>query len=177
MNERVGIVANESTEELIQKADKASEIADNNDLNIRMAAGLIKSRWNLIAFFPVYLFAYLNNIIPYQPIRDIVDNKIEDHAFDASIKLLLGLLVFPIFYVLVTLILWLVGVPTLYVFGYLALSIFTCRFFKSAKDIFKHKKERDKLKEFALQHPEEYTEFVNSINTFKTLRNSLFPSE
>ncbi len=176
MNERVAIVAKEANEELIQKADNVSEIAEKNDLNIRMAAGLIKSRWNMIVFFPVYLFAFLNNIIPYQPIRNIVD-KIEDHAFDASIKLLLGLLVFPIFYVLITLILWLVGVPTLYLLGYLVLSVFTCRFFKSAKDIFKHKKEKQKLKDFATKQPEEYANFVSSLDTFKKLRSSLFPSE
>ncbi len=176
MNERVAVVAKEATEELIQKADKVSEIAEKNDLNIRMSAGLIKSRWNLIVFFPVYLFAYLNNIIPYQPIKNIVD-KIEDHAFDASIKLLLGLLVFPTFYVLVSLILWLVGFPILYVFGYIALSVFTCRFFKSAKDIFKHNKERKELHQFANNQPDEYAEFIKSIDDFKTLRNSLFPSE
>ncbi len=176
MNERVAIVAKEANEELIQKADNVSEIAEKNNLNIRIAAGLIKSRWNMIVFFPVYLFAFLNNIIPYQPIRNIVD-KIEDHAFDASIKLLLGLLVFPIFYVLITLILWLVGVPTLYLLGYLVLSVFTCRFFKSAKDIFKHKKEKQKLKDFATKQPEEYANFVSSLDTFKKLRSSLFPSE
>ncbi len=175
MNERVAEVAKEAKEEVIQKADRVSELAEKFAVNIRMAAGLIKTRWNIFAFFPVYLFAYLNNIIPYQPIRNIVDNKIEDHAFDASIKLLLGLLVFPTFYILVTLILWLVGVPPLYVLGYLVISIFTCRFFKSAKDIFKHKEERKKLQQFAKQHPEEYAEFIGLIEEFKSLRNSLFP--
>src|SRR5690554_984878 len=177
MNARVKLVAEAATAERIGKADKVVETAEAHNISIKMAAGLVKTSWTLFTFFPIYLFALLNNILPYQPIRNIVDNKIEDPAFDASIKVLLGLLVFPIFYLIVSLIIWLLGVPLLYVFGYLVISIFTCRFFKPAKDVFKHKKQRNKLSEFALQHPDESKEFLSSINEFKSLRTSILSNE
>lgn len=177
MNKRVALVAKETTIERIEKADKVVETAEKHAISIRMAAGLVKTSWTLFAFFPVYLLALLNNIIPYLPIRNIVENKIKDPAFDASIKLLLGLLIFPTFYIIVSLIIWLLGVPLLYIFGYLIISIFTCRFFKPAKDVFKHKKQRNKLQEFALQHSEEYKEFFDFITEFKNLRTSILSNE
>lgn len=53
----------------------------------------------LILTFPLFVYGYLNNILPYY-IPIFVSNKIKDIQFHSSIKFTLSLFLFPIFYLM-----------------------------------------------------------------------------
>lgn len=149
------------------------ELAEKNDFNVKTIHGRKKPVLALILLFPLCLFSWLNNLIPYQAVRRITSKVIKDHAFDASIKFLLGLILFPLFWILASSILWLSGVPVEFVIGYFGLSIATSVLFKNANLIVREAKEKRQLEEFSKTHPEEYKEFINGIKILNEFRSEV----
>ena len=173
VNANVKKVEQKATPELYETAKKVYELAEEQDFSIKSIHRRQKPFWAYILLFPLYLFSWINNLIPYQPVRKITTKVIKDHAFDASIKFLLGLILFPLFWLVITLVLWLSGVPAEFVFGYLSLSIITSVFFKNANLILREAKEKKRLKEFSEAHPEQYKEFMNSIKILNEFRSEV----
>lgn len=177
MNRRVELVANASDTKLIEKAEKLLEIAQEENLSIREAAKIRKVRWWKLPLLPVYIFSLLNNAIPYLPIRHVIHNIIEDRGFDASIKLLMGLIVFPVFYLLVSIVLLLVGIPGVYVLAYFLFSLVSGSFFKTARDFFKYQAHKVRIRKFMKTKPKKYHVFNSLVYEFKALRNRLLNTE
>ncbi|MDZ7681332.1 MAG: hypothetical protein U5J63_06340 [Fodinibius sp.] len=59
---------------------------------------------------PFYLFSLLNNAAPYQLVRWVINDYLEDHVFDATAKFLLGLVVLPTWYLVIGVLLGFAGV-------------------------------------------------------------------
>src|SRR5690606_13148167 len=89
-----------------------------------------------ILLLPVYLFSLLNNLIPYQLVLFMTKKVIKDHAFDISIKFLVGILLLPLYYGIITLLLYLFGVKSSFFLLYFLLSLFSSPFFIRAKYLF-----------------------------------------
>lgn len=58
----------------------------------------------LIIGFPIYFFAAINNFIPYLLLKYFLKNKIKDPQFHSSVKFGFGLIILPIYYLLLSLI-------------------------------------------------------------------------
>ncbi len=132
--------------------------------------------WVMILFFPFYLFSFLNNMLPYLPIRNMIRNKIKDHTFDASIKFVLALVLFPFFWTIISLTLWFLGVPGEYVLGYFGLSLFTSILFKEVNLIFQNANKRKHIKAFQKEYPEEYKFMVKGLQTLNEFRVKVLTS-
>lgn len=163
MNSLVETAEELQTPELISAAEHVLEVAEKNKLSVRTLAEVPIPMLKRILLAPVYFLVWLNGFIPYQPARYIIKNKIQDKAFDASIKFLLGLFLFPLFYLLISLMLLVVGVPLLWVLVYFFTSLFTSTMFKRAHELTRNFKEKNKIKKFRYSNP----------NTFKKLQAEL----
>ncbi|HAW80289.1 MAG TPA: hypothetical protein DCX27_11615, partial [Balneola sp.] len=95
MNQLVEYAEELRTPELISDAEYVIEVSEKNNLSIRTLADVKLPMVKRILLAPIYLLVWLNGIIPYQPARFIIKNKIKDKAFDVSIKFVLGLFLFP----------------------------------------------------------------------------------
>ncbi len=173
VNENVEKIERSITPEILETANKVFELSEKQDFSIKTVIGRQKPVWAMTLFFPLYLFSWLNNLIPYQPVRKITTKVIKDHAFDISIKFLMGLFLFPAFWMVITLVLWISGVPSMYIWGYLGLSIFTSVLFKDANLIVREAKERKRRQRFREKHPEAYNEFVKGIQKLNEFRSEV----
>tara|TARA_R110000868_G_scaffold294140_1_gene554732 strand:+ start:98655 stop:99926 length:1272 start_codon:yes stop_codon:yes gene_type:complete len=169
-NENIAKIEAKLTPEIVEIADSVSRFAEKHNFKIKTFLGRKSPRTAMILLFPLYLFSWLNNLIPYQPIRKITTKTIKDHAFDASIKFLLGLLLFPSFWVIIVALLFLIGVPTVYVLGYFILSVLTVVLFKDANLIVREAKEKKKIKFIQNTFPEEFAEFKNGLKKLNEFR-------
>ncbi len=89
-----------------------SYVNDLNELNIRnwifersgfTTKKLIYKRFGLLLTSPLYFYGYLNNWLPYRlPLRNL--KKIKDLQFHSSIKFVLAMVMFPVFYAIQTII-------------------------------------------------------------------------
>lgn len=170
VNQQVKKIESIITPEIVEIADSVHSFAEKNELDIKSILGKNKSSWKLIAFFPIYLFSWLNNIIPYQPVRKIITNVIKDHAFDTSIKFLIGLILFPFFWIVVSLILLLIGIPGWYILGYLALSSVTSILFKDANQILREAKQKKRAELVKENDSDLYAEFTNGLQKLNEFR-------
>ncbi len=59
----------------------------------------------LLIGIPVYLYGFINNLIPYY-LPNIITKDLKDRQFESSIVYGLGIFTFPIFYILQSLIVW-----------------------------------------------------------------------
>jgi 1-acyl-sn-glycerol-3-phosphate acyltransferase len=65
----------------------------------------------LIMLLPIFIFAFVNSFIPYFLLRYIIKNKIKDDHFYSSYKIAIGMFLYPIFYLLIT-------IPVFVIFGF-----------------------------------------------------------
>jgi len=172
MNSLIETADKFQTPELISDAEQVLEEAEKHKLSVRTLADVKLPMLKLILLAPIYFLVWLNGIIPYQPARYIIKNKIKDKGFDASIKFVLGLFLFPIFYLLVTCVLLIFGVPSIWAWGYFLISLFTSIMFKSANEVVRNFKEKKKIREFRNSHPDTFEllkEKLAKISEFRKL--------
>ncbi len=172
-NKNVEKIEAQANDTLYETAQKIYQIAEEHDFSIKSANGRKKPILALSLLSPLYLFSWINNVIPYQPVRKITTNLIKDHAFDASIKFILGLILFPLFWIFVSVILFLFNVPEMYIYGYIGLSMLTAIFFKNANLLVREAKEKSRLEEFRKSNPEGYQEFIDGIKTLNEFRSKV----
>jgi 1-acyl-sn-glycerol-3-phosphate acyltransferase len=170
-NNRVALVEEHITEPIVEAGKTAFEFSEKYQISVRSLVGRKKPSLLLFLMSPLYLFSWLNNILPYQPARNIVENKIKDHAFDASIKFLLGVMLFPAFWGLVALILLLAGVNGTWISVYLLLSLVTVVLFKNANLFSFELLERKRLTKIRSEHPKEYAKFEEAVKTLNEFRS------
>lgn len=63
-----------------------------------------------LILFPVFVFSFVNSFIPYFFIRYVIKNKVADDHFYSAFKMAIGMFLFPIFYLLIT-------IPVLIMYG------------------------------------------------------------
>lgn len=173
VNNNIKIIEEKATPELYETAEKVYNLAEKQDFSIKTIHGRKKPKLAFTLFFPFYLFSWINNLIPYQAVRKIISKIIKDHAFDASIKFILGITVFPIFWVLISILMWLSGISPELISGYIGLSILTMPFFKRANLFLREMKERKKFSEFENSNPQEYSEFLKGIEILNEFRSKV----
>lgn len=61
----------------------------------------------LLILFPLYIYGLLLNYFAYK-LPVLVTKKIKDIVFHSSVKLVLGLIIYPVWYILLTIIFWLI---------------------------------------------------------------------
>ncbi len=172
-NKNVAKVATVISEDEIEAGKNVVEISNAHDISVKTINGRKKPWILLILLSPLYLFSWVNNIIPYLPIRKMIRDKIKDKAFDASIKFVLGLALFPLFWILISLILLMSGVPALYIWIYLGLSVFTSIYFKTANTFLREATTKKRLEGLKKSHPDEYQSFINGLKTLNELRRKV----
>lgn len=177
MNSLIHCAEKLQTQELISAAERVLEIAENRSLSVRKLADVKLPQLKRILLAPIYFLVWINSIIPYQPARHIIKTKIEDKGFDASIKFVLGLFLFPIFYLVITLALLLFGVPSIWAWGYFVVSLFTSTMFKRANEVVRSFKEHKKIREFKNAHPNEYLEAKGKLKEITVFRKLVIKGE
>lgn len=177
MNRLVSSVENKQTPELIASAEHVLEVAEKNSLSVRALANIKLPKLKRILLAPVYFFVWLNGIIPYQPARHIISTKIEDKAFDVSIKFVLGLFIFPLFYLIFTLLLLLFGVPSIWAWGYFVVSLLTSTMFKKANEVLRSLKAHKKIRLFKESHPSEYQQLKEELDHITKFRKTVLSGE
>lgn len=165
------------TPELISDAEHVLEVAEKNKLSIRTLSEVKLPMIKRVLLAPVYLLVWLNGIIPYQPARYIIKNKIQDKAFDVSIKFVLGLFLFPLFYLLVTCILLIIGVPAIWAWGYFLISLFTSTMFKRANELLRNLKEKKKIQQFRLSNPDIFNDLKAKLTRIAEFRKVVVKGE
>lgn len=173
VNEKIEKIDSELTPEIIETGKQVVDISNKYNLSIKTINGRKRPWALLVLLFPLYLFAWFNNIIPYLPVRNVINNKVKDRAFDASIKFLISLFFFPAFWGFIALILFIASVPSTYIFGYLILSLYTSIFFKNANHFFREATTQKRLKSLKERAPDEYKTFMDGINSLNEFRSKV----
>ncbi|XWN37237.1 MAG: 1-acyl-sn-glycerol-3-phosphate acyltransferase [Balneola sp.] len=165
------------TPELISDAEHVLEIAEKNNLSVRKLAEVKLPMIKRILLAPVYFLVWLNGIIPYQPARYIIKNKIKDKAFDVSIKFVLGLFLFPLFYLLVTCTFLIAGVPAVWAWGYFLISLATSTMFKRANELVRSMKEKKKIRRFRISNPDLFNDLKTQLSGIAEFRKLVVKGE
>lgn len=169
-NAKVEKLSDTLTPELIEIGKQVVDISNQYDIPIKTVSGRTKPWFYWVLLFPLYMFSWLNNSIPYQPIKRMIHTKIKDHTFDATVKYMLGLILFPAFWLVVSLILWASGVPGDFIWGYLGLSTFTSVYFKNANLLLSEAAIKKRLDHLEKSQPEVYNTFVDGIKKLNEFR-------
>ena len=96
---------------------------------------------------------------------------IKDHAFDTSIKVLVAGILFPIYYMLISLMVYLLSGSGIYALGYLGFSVLTVVSFPYLKKVILRYKHRSRFKSLMDDSLE------STLNRFKELRALMLQGE
>ncbi len=168
-NANVARITQKMTTETLETGKQVYDISKEFGIKVKTVLGRKRS----VLFYlllPFAFFSWVNNLIPYQPIRKLIADVIKDHVFDVSIKFLIALFFFPGFWMLISFILWLAGVPSEWIWGYLGVSILTVPLFKQFNLMIRESKEKKQLQAFKASNPEEYDTFVSGIKKLNEFR-------
>ncbi len=102
--------------DVIEKLNKVSSVYRKKlkSLNIKhwvveknqQVSGLLSKSILLVVGFPVFLYGYINNLIPYY-LPKLITNKIKDKQFITSINFVAGFIFYPVFHFIQFLVVWL----------------------------------------------------------------------
>ena len=173
VNKNVEKVENAITPEILDTAESVTKITEKYSIEIKTIIGRKRSLFALLVLSPFYLFSWINNIIPYQPVRKLTTQIIKDHAFDISIKFVSGIFLFPIFWILISTTLIIAGVPKLFIGLYFVLSICTSVLFKDANLVLRDIKSKKRLRIFKQSSPDEYQTLVEGIKSLNEFRREV----
>lgn len=169
INEKVEKLEELASDKHVEDAKSLQKDAEKAGLSIRELASPPSWKLRDVMLLPVYLFSFINNIIPYQPVRYLISNIIKDHAFDASIKFLAGLAILPLFYTIVAGILMLSGVEGTSALLYILVSLFTAPAFIRARELFTPSPS-SKLKR---TKPKRWQELNERLEAFRLIRKKV----
>jgi hypothetical protein len=172
VNSRVSSIQNKLNGELVEESEFLLEQAEEYDLDIQEVVHAPSIGGKDVLLSPFYAFSVVNNALPYQVVRWFVNSYLEDEAFEASVKFLVGLLL-PVYYLIIGFILFLSGLSGPWTIGYVLASLATAPCFVRAKDLlvdtFFNKQKRISL----LNNKE----FAEKLEKFKNLRCTLFKQQ
>ncbi|MFN1836192.1 1-acyl-sn-glycerol-3-phosphate acyltransferase [Balneola sp. MJW-20] len=170
VNAKVKKISEQAEKDWIIRAKKLLILSKEARYELKDLYHPVQPKWFDLIFSPVYTFSLLNNALPYQPLRKLIYDMVKDHAFDASIKFVAALVLFPLFYLIIFSVLMLTGVGWKIGFIYLVLSLITLPVFIRAKDLTK----RPPLKVIQKEQPATYQKITEELNFFSSLRTKIF---
>ena len=97
-------------------------------------------------------------------------HTIKDHAFDASIKFLLSVFLFPFSMLVVSVLLWLIDIEAVWIWIYLASSFLSLYGFKEWVRMRKKKKNDLKWHQLSLSKPAVHKEMVDALERLHELK-------
>lgn len=170
VNKRVSWAKEHFTEQRLCEAEQLAEQAEAHnallhDFKTETSVGV----WDVI-LSPMYLFALINNAIPYGVIRWVTNSYIEDHVFDATAKFLLGLFMLPTYYLIIGVVLGSTGVNLPWVAGYFAGSVLTAPLFVRAKNMLS----QNSAKKLKQEKSTVYESVKSELAKFEELRENMF---
>jgi 1-acyl-sn-glycerol-3-phosphate acyltransferase len=174
-NKRIAWLEEKLTKDDLEAGRETLKILERQNIRLKFAEQ--KNSWLQWIGFILGLPVLLNNLIPYQPLRHLTQNMIKDHAFDASIKVLVGGALLPLFYLLVFVLIGLISGSWLAALIYLGLSFLTAPLFMPLKRIWMRKSNRDKLKKLEKDKPALFQKIQNNRNRFIEIRQEMLQSE
>lgn len=168
-NKRVKKISDQADESLISRAKELLTVSKEAQFELIDLYQPVEANLFDLIMSPVYTFSLLNNALPYQPMRKVIHDLIKDHAFDASIKFVSALILFPLFYLIIFGLILLSGLGWETGFMYLVLSVVTLPIFIRAKDLTK----RQPLKVIAKEQPATARFISDELTFFEQLRDKL----
>ncbi|MEQ8525099.1 lysophospholipid acyltransferase family protein [Gracilimonas sp.] len=168
-NARIQKTSAHLTPELIEEAKELDKLADTHNISLKHVGLGKQVGAKDILLSPFHFFSFVNNLIPYQPIKYLISKVIKDHAFDASIKYISALFLLPIFYAIVASVLAIAGVNSMYIYAYLALSVLTAPLFTRAKELFT----KNSAQQIEESKPTVFQEIKSRLEAFKELRKTI----
>lgn len=109
VNRRAKAISDHLNGELVEESEFLLEKADQHDITLEEVANPVSFNAKDAVLSPLYGFSMLNNALPFQLVRWLVNSYLEDEAFEASVKFLVGLML-PFYYGLIGLVLLLAGI-------------------------------------------------------------------
>lgn len=104
----------DASEELVQTIEKINaflkdqKLDTNHSLTIRYSSFTITAAGvGFLIMLPIFMYGWLNNILPWYLVHRVA-GRIEDTQFINSARMAMGLLVFPVFYVVQSLLFWVI---------------------------------------------------------------------
>ncbi len=174
-NKRIDWLSNYLTEEDLEAGRELMKILERQ--NIRLKFTEQKNTWLHWVGFILGLPVILNNLIPYQPLRHLTQNIIKDHAFDASIKVLVGGALLPVFYLIVFMLIGFVSGNWIAALIYLALSFLTAPLFLRLKRFWMRKRNLDRLQSLQKEKPTLYDKIQKHRSRLLKIRQEMLEIE
>lgn len=173
INDRVKILMQHASSEMIDRAEKLLEEMENSVADLHDFVDSNKIGVRDLVLSPIYLFSWINNIIPFQAVRWVIEKYLQDHSFDASAKYLMGLFGLPLFYLAIGAVIGSAGAPSYIIITYLLLSVLTAPQFVRAKDLL----EKSSVDRLENENPDKAKTIRNKVDSFLALREKLFDKE
>ena len=175
LNEKLDQLASEedylAAQELIEMAEK--QHIDLSRLQ-EYTSGKQSPLWKKVLLSPFILLGFLNFRLAYIPVDHLIRNTIKDHAFDASIKFLVTVFLFPLSLVLISLLLWVTGIPLEGLLIYWLASLFSLFGFKEWVNSHKQSAHNRQWKEFARDNANLHAEMIEKLNRLILLKQKLY---
>jgi len=175
LNEKLDQLASEedylTAQELIEMAEK-----QQIDLS-RMqeyTSGQQTPFWRKLLLSPFIFLGFLNFRLAYIPVDNLIRNTIKDHAFDASIKFLVTVFLFPLSLTLISIALWLAGLSFNMLLIYWVASFFSLFGFKEWVNSHKQGAHNRQWKEFARDNANLHAEMIEKLNRLLLLKQKLY---
>ncbi len=175
LNENLDDLASEedylAAQELIEMSEK-----QHIDLSRvqEYTSGKQSPLWKKLLLSPFILLGFLNFRIAYILIDKVIQNTIKDHAFDASIKFLLAVFLFPLSLVLISFMLWIAGISFEGLLIYWGTSFFSLFGFKEWVNSHKQRAHNRQWREFARNNAHLHAEMIEKLNRLLILKQKLY---
>ena len=175
LNEKLDQLASEedylAAQELIEMAEK--QHIDLSRLQ-EYTSGKQSPLWKKLLQSPFILLGFLNFRLAYIPVDNLIRNTIKDHAFDASIKFLVTVFLFPLSLTLISIALWLAGLSFNMLLIYWLASFFSLFGFKEWVNSHKQGAHNRQWKEFARDNANLHAEMIEKLNRLLLLKQKLY---
>ena len=169
VNRRAKTISNQLNGPLVEESEFLLEKANQHDITVQDLANPVSVGLKDVVLSPLYAFSMINNAMPYQLVRWLVNSYLEDEAFEASVKFLVGLML-PFYYLVIALILFFTGLEMPWIAGYILGSLATAPLFVRGKDLLVSKLFSKKKRSTLLDNEK----FDEELEKFKSLRSQLF---
>ena len=175
LNEKLDQLASEedylAAQELIEMAEK--QHIDLSRIQ-EYTSGKQSPLWKKLILSPFILLGFLNFRLAYIPVDNLIRNTIKDHAFDASIKFLVTVFLFPLSLFLISLLLWVASISLDGLLFYWLASFFSLFGFKEWVNSYKQSAHNRQWKEFARDNANLHAEMIEKLNRLLLLKQKLY---
>ena len=175
LNEKLDQLA---TEEDYLAAQELIEMAEKQHIDLsriqEYTSGKQSPLWKKLILSPFILLGFLNFRLAYIPIDNLIRNTIKDHAFDASIKFLVTVFLFPLSLTVISVVLWVAGFSFNMLLIYWLASFFSLFGFKEWINGYKQQAHNRQWREFAKNNADLHAEMIEKLNQLVLLKKKLY---